>query len=928
MAEGVLVLDAGGRIAECNPAAERILGSPGADLLTKGALVNPPLGVVHEDGSPCSWENFPAAVTLRTGSFQERVVLGLRRPEGLVVWLSINSAPIRRPDGEISGVLCSFSDITQSKQVEHALQRRLDEQEAIHQLSNAVAGAGTLEQVYEIAMTGVQRAAGAERAAVLLFDPDRVIRFKAWRGLSSSYRAAVEGHSPWNATERPAAPILIPDVERDPSLGDLRGAILAEGIRALGFVPLAAGNRLIGKFMIYYDRPHQFEDREIRFLETLSSHLGVAVERKQNEAALRRSEEQFRLLVEVASDIIYRTDASGRFRYVSPVALKVLEYETGDLIKQNYLTVVRPDWHEAARSFYTDQFARRVQSTYFELPLLSRSGREIWIGQHVRLIEQSGQIVGFQAIARDVTDRRRTEDALRESEERFRQLTETIDDVFWLTDAAKTEMIYLSPSFESVWGRPREPIYRNPHAWLDSVEPTDRPRVEEALPLQPTGGYDLEFRIIRPDGEVRWLRDRAFPLRDSGGRVYRIAGVCTDITAHRNLEDRLRQSQKMEAVGQLAGGVAHDFNNLLTVILGNASLLSNDPHLGIDGRGSVAEIASAADRAANLTRQLLTFSRRQVASARPIGLAEIIAGMETLLHRLLGEDALLALRLGPAIPMVRADPGMIEQVVMNLALNARDSMPGGGQVTLELDTVNLEASRPSGGRGLAAGRFVRLTVRDSGLGIPAEDLPHIFEPFFTTKEIGQGTGLGLATVFGIVEQHRGWIEVESEVGSGTTFRVLLPVAEAEDPAPVASDPPATVSGGTETILLVEDEPAVRRLAKIVLQRFGYHVIEADSGPAAQRLWPGIESKVDLLLVDLVMPGGMSGHDLALALRSGRPDLRVLYATGYSDEVVRRRFNFTPGRDFLQKPYSPEGLGAAVRVCLDGPVTEHSASVGR
>ena len=554
MAEGVLVIDATGRIEECNPAAERMLGVPAADLLMREVLGDPRLVLLKEDGQPFLREDFPAAVTLRTGAAQDRVTIGLRRSKDQVAWFLVNSAPICLPgETAVSGVLCSFSDITRSKDVEQTLKLRLDEQEAIYQLSSAIAGARTLEQIYEIALTGVQRAAGADRAAILIYAPDGTIRFGAWRGLSESYRMVAEGFSPWPSSGAQPMPILVPDIELDTDLAQFRNIIVAEGIRAIGFLPLIAGGRLLGRFMIYYDRPHRFDEREVRFLETLSVHVGVAAERQRNDDALHRSEEEFRQLVEVASDIIYRTDAAGRFRYVSPVALKTLDYQAEDLIGQPYAKVIRPDWHQVVQAFYGDQISRGLPSTYFELPLVSRSGREIWIGQHVRLVNDSGSGSGFQAIARDVTDRRRTEEALRESELRFRQLTETINDVFWLTDAARTEMIYLSPAFERLWGRSSDVIYRNPGAWLATIHPDDRARVIEALPRQATGEFDVEFRVIRPDGEVRWVRDRAFPLRDSTGQVYRIAGVSTDVTDRRHARGTAAPVSKNGGRGSVGG---------------------------------------------------------------------------------------------------------------------------------------------------------------------------------------------------------------------------------------------------------------------------------------------------------------------------------------------------------------------------------------
>ena len=919
MAEGVLLVDSGGRVIDSNPAARRILGLQGDVFPTDTRITGHAWRVRDEGGTPVPDGQTPAAVALRTGLPQRDVVLELVRPDQTSIWVSVNAEPIVEPGvSRSTAVVVSFSDVTGFKRTTAALQLRLEEQESVHRLSDAVAGATSLDEVYDIALTGVQRGARADRAAVLLVDADGVMRFKAWRGLSAAYRAAAEGHSPWTADSQNPVPVMIPDTGADQSLGALRGPVLAEGIGALGFIPLIAGTRLIGKFMIYFDGLHQFEEREVRFLQTMSSHLGVAVQRKQSEDALRRREEQFRQLVEVASDVIYRVDDRGRFQYLSPAALALVEAGGPAMVGRRFINLVKPEHRRAVTGFYLDQFRNGVRSSYREFPIVTRSGREFWLGQHVQLVERDGRFVGFQAIARDVTQRRLAEDALRESEERFRQLTETIEDVFWLEDTLNDEVIYLSPSFERTWGIPRETIYRNRRAWLETVDLADRARVAAAHDRLEGGEDEVEFQIVRPDGSKRWIRSRAYPLRTRDGTIYRVAGIATDVTSRRQLEEQLRQSQKMEVVGQLAGGIAHDFNNLLTVIQGNASLLLSEPDLRVDARAELSEIAVAADRAANLTRQLLTFGRRQLPSARSIDLVEAVASMVQLLHRVLGEDVVLETRFAE-VPVVQADPGMIEQIVMNLALNARDSMPAGGRLALGLDGVTISPADLDDHPGGSIGAFARISVSDSGMGIPHAVMPHIFEPFFTTKEIGKGTGLGLATVFGIVEQHRGWIEVDSRVGRGTTFQVFLPAAEHAVPG---SGPAATSPGvaprGSETILLVEDEPAVRRLARTVLERYGYRVIEAESGPAALAAWEAVGPTVDLLLVDLVMPGGMSGRDLAIVLTDRRPDLRVLYATGYSHEVVTRRFNFTVGRDFLQKPYGPKDLAAAVRSCLDHP----------
>ena len=510
-------------------------------------------------------------------------------------------------------------------------------------------------------------------------------------------------------------------------------------------------------------------------------------------------------------------------------------------------------------------------------------------------------------------------EALRESEQRFRQVTESINEVFWLTDVAKQSMIYISPAYEAIWGRSCQEVFDDPMSWTAAIHPDDRARVEQAARTQQASrAYDLEYRIVRPDGEVRWIHDRAFPVSDAAGNVTRVAGVASDITARRELEQQVRQAQKMEAVGQLAGGIAHDFNNLLVVIELHASTLEETLELAPEARDSLQQIVAASERAAQLTKQLLTFSRRAVAQIKETDLGAVTGDLSKLLRRVLGEDVSLETRFASSLPRVRADAGMMEQVLMNLAVNARDAMPRGGRLLVALEAMEIQDPSSEGHPLGRPGCFVCLSVTDTGCGIPEENRARIFEPFFTTKEVGQGTGLGLATVFGIVEEHGGWIELESEVGRGTTFLVYLPAqARAVAPEPRA---PASVPSprGSETVLLVEDDAMVRRVARRTLERSGYRVFEAESGPAALERWRMMPRKVDLLLTDLVMPDGMSGREVAARLGELQPGIKVLYTSGYSKDVVSRRLSLAPGHDFLEKPFSASALAQAVRRRLDQP----------
>jgi two-component system cell cycle sensor histidine kinase/response regulator CckA len=520
-----------------------------------------------------------------------------------------------------------------------------------------------------------------------------------------------------------------------------------------------------------------------------------------------------------------------------------------------------------------------------------------------------------RSLEEDIAARKLAESALRESEERFRQLAENIDDVFWLSNVDKTEFYYVSPRYAAIWGHTCESLYAAPGQWLASIHADDRQRVQDSLPLQLAGGWDDAYRIVRPDGQLRWIRARAYPVRDASGRVYRLAGVSRDITEHRRLEEQFRQAQKMEAVGRLAGGIAHDFNNLLSVILSYTSIVLDQLDPADPVRGDIDEVHRAGERATDLTRQLLAFSRQQVLQPKVLELDRIVLAMEKMLRRLLGEDIELSILTSNTRSKVHADPSQIEQIVMNLAVNARDAMPRGGKLTLETADVELDASYAVEHRGVVPGPYVMLALTDSGTGMDAATRERIFEPFFTTKEVGKGTGLGLSTVYGIVKQSSGHIWVYSEVGHGTTFKVYLPrtdrVLEKDAPAP----PAPTTLRGSETVLLVEDDEQVRLMTRSILRRHGYNVLEAQNGGEAFLIHEKYSARIHLLFTDVVMPR-MSGRELAERLVQTRPEMRVLYASGYAEDAIVHHGVLDAGIAFLEKPITPDALLRRVREVLD------------
>jgi PAS domain S-box-containing protein len=536
--------------------------------------------------------------------------------------------------------------------------------------------------------------------------------------------------------------------------------------------------------------------------------------------------------------------------------------------------------------------------------------------QEVRLLRELADDIGFAlGVHERERERQRAEERRQVAEERFRQLAETIQQVFWMTDLTQRTVLYVSPAYEKIWGRTCESLYASPRLWMDDIHPDDRELAEQAAyERSRRGDYDEVYRIVRPDGVVRWIRNRAFPLRNEAGEPYRLLGVASDITEQRQLEEQLQQAQKMETVGRLAGGIAHDFNNLLTVINGMADLVITSLPDDDPARSDLAQIRLAGDRAAALTGRLLAVSRRQILKPEIVDLNAIIRSMGDMIPRLVGEDIEVVLSLATGLDRVKADPGQVEQVLLNLVVNARDAMPDGGVITIETRNVHLDAGYAADHPGTRPGPHAMVAVSDDGVGMDDQTRKRIFEPFFTTKAQGKGTGLGLSMVYGIVKQSGGSIRVDSEVGHGSSFKVYLPHA-ADAPTPAPAPAPPVAKHGHETVLVVEDEPALRDLTTRVLKAAGYTVLSAASGPLALALLERFEGKVDLVFTDVVMPG-MNGRELADRLTALRPGVRVLYTSGYTEDAILRHGVLDDARRFLSKPYTPSQLRARVREALD------------
>lgn len=637
----------------------------------------------------------------------------------------------------------------------------------------------------------------------------------------------------------------------------------------------------------------------------------------------------------------------------------------------------------------------------------------------------------------------RAQQEVHERDERFRQLADNIDEVFFVMDAQFTETLYINPAYERTWGLSREALYDNPQSFLDPIHPLDRVKLEEYIARIQHGEQPgkIEFRVVQPNNEVHWLLTQAVPIRDTEGAVYRITGIALDVTDSRHasialqesvdrfksltdalfdaieitqdgiireinrgfldtfgydsveevigrpvsdfvdsepieesdrriqrtvegtydvvgrkkdgskiflevtrrghsidgrparitalrdmtqrrlLESQFRQAQKMEAVGRLAGGVAHDFNNLLTVITGFTEIVMSDLTSDDPRRADLEQVRRAAETGAGLTRQLLAFSRQQFIEPRIISVEDVVNQVQKLLTHLIGEDIKLVTKFGPVKSFVHMDPGQLEQAVMNLVVNSRDAMPTGGTLTLETSILELDEQRVSEYWPATVGTYAVLSVSDTGIGMDDAIRAKIFEPFFTTKELGKGTGLGLATVYGIVKQSGGFIWVFSEPGNGATFKIFLPLSE--EAAGLDQEEQSRQSGprGAETLLLVEDSKAVRDIAHRVLEQHGYEVLTVESALQALELVRDFGRPIHLLLTDVVMPE-MSGRTLAEKFAELQPNAKILYMSGYTDDAVIRHGVLDAQARFLQKPFTPTALAKRVRQVLDTNATPH------
>ncbi len=745
---------------------------------------------------------------------------------------------------------------------------------------------------------------------------DRLI-LEISRGLSDESQAAFAmlkfGEAVCGRVAEQRAPIVIEHLQSAlrPEADRLRNL----GIRAYAGFPLLASNRLVGTISFGSMRFDQFDPEDVKVMKAVGDQVAAALERDRLLAELRASNERFQNLIDQAADAMMVYDHFGRMVDCNRRACEYLGYLRSELLELDL------------SAFVVGFDLQKAQAKWAEIPthgLLTittthrrKDGTTFPVEARIGGIQFDSRDL-IIAQVRDITERSEAEAAIRESEERFRQVVENIEEVFWMTDVAKNRVLYISPGYQRIWGRSGQDLYRSLESWSDTIHPEDRERVvKKASESQASGNYNEIYRIVRPDKSVRWIQDKAYPVRDGSGVVTRIVGVAADITEQRHLEAQVRQAQKMEAIGTLAGGIAHDFNNILSAIIGFAELAQF--RLGENDivRSELNGVLEGSRRAAGLVGQILAFSRRHEPRRMPVQLCEVAAESFRLLRATLPAGIQFEVRLPPGLPHILADPNQVHQVIMNLGTNAFQSIGNrNGRITVSADAGMADPFSAVAIAGFKSGPYVHLSITDTGCGMDRGTMDRIFEPFFTTKPAGEGTGLGLSVVHGIMKSHEGTITVSSEPGLGTTFHLYFPSIE-PTPKPTPGEVIPNHRGNGERILLLDDEAPLARLGQQLLESLGYQAI-AHTDPAAILAELSTNpAPFHLLITDMSMPA-MSGIDLALQVNQIRPHLPILLTTGFLGELQTEELTRHGIRKVLGKPFTMTSLAHTVRECLREP----------
>ncbi len=915
--DGVMLTRPDGTILRANRSACRLLERTEDEICRLGRQ-----GLMKHD---------PGVTALLAKRAQDQRVVGqvnFLLPEQRTVLVEFTSGVLPGSEGGPLAYVI-FHDGRPLRDAEERLRRGNRALLMVTQCTEALVRASSETELYRAVCDVIVKTGGYRMVWIGMaeHDAEKTVRPVAWAGHVEDYLATARitwadsprGQGPTGTAVRQRHPVVGWVFESDERLRPWREAAQARGYRCSTALPLFFGEGPAGVITMYSSELETFDPPEYQLLARLAENLAWAVDglrhreaRAQAEERVRHSEAMLRGLADTVPDPLFLKDRDSRWVFVNAAALEVVN-------KTEQAALGRTD-----RELYADPAVgealmandRRVmasgQLATFEESIQAREGQRVYEAIKAPFRDAQGQIVGIVGIARDVSVRHREEADRRRLATAIEQAAEMV-----LVTDAKGAIEYVNPAFERITGYARaEAMGKNPRLLKSGLQDEAFYRDFWATI---SSGQTWQGRLInrRKDGQLFTEEASISPVRDAQGGITAYVAVKRDITRDLALEQQLRQSQKMEGIGRLAGGVAHDFNNILSVIMSFSEVVLNELKVGDPLREDVGEIDKAAQRAAALTRQLLAFSRQQVLQPVRLDLNRVLANLEKMLRRIVGEDVQVQVTLDPALGTVRADPGQIDQVLMNLVVNARDAMAGGGRLSLETRHVEIDAQAAAARPGLRAGDWVVVSLTDSGHGMDEHTRAHLFEPFFTTKEPGKGTGLGLSTVYGIVQQSDGYLTVDSVPGRGSTFSVYLPrTASLEPDEPQASSPSSlTRRGGHETVLLVEDDEAVRNLARRLLAAAGYTVLSAANGGEALLLSEQATGTVHLVLTDVVMPL-LNGRAMVDRLRRARPGLKALYMSGHSDDAIIQHGVLEPGIRFLAKPFTPGVLLAKVREALD------------
>jgi PAS domain S-box-containing protein len=871
---GIIALDLDGAITFGNPEACRILGYTADEL--RGQQMHALVHARRKDGSAYPYGECPIAAALTDGDRHHIDTEDFTRKGGEQFPVTYMSAPMR--DGDtIVGAVVLFRDITNRRAAVEALR---DSEERYRALVSALD-----EGIVVRDPDGALWAANESAVRILGRSADELqgleLGDRHWVNLREDGTPYTDGESPGAYTQRTGRP----------TSRQILGMQIGDRVRWLSM----------------NTRPLFRPGEDAPYSVVIS--LADITEARLAEKALRESEERFRSLAALAPIGIYLVDAEGQLEWANARALEQFEMTLEQARGSGYRAAIAADDLRALEELWRSRDAGVQSSVTVKMGTAAKPRWAEWRGAAIR--NQKGDFTGFVGSLVDVTQ---DVEAQLSRETEYRILVDNATDLV-SRHAEDGTFVFVSPNSAQLLEYPPDELLGT--SLFDLVHPDDREAIAargSSLAERMTG----EVRLLRRGGETVWFEITAWPVREQGsGLVVQTVIVGRDVTekrrAERELRDKeaqLQQAQKMEAMGRLAGGIAHDFNNLLTAIMGYASMLTSGRLMPPAVAGK--EIIEAADRARALTSQLLAFSRKQVMAPTPLDINGVIAGLGTMLERLIGESIKITTDLADDLPAVEFDRGQLEQCLLNLAINARDAMPDGGEIRFA--TRMASVASPRSDVDLGAGRYVELSIADTGVGMSGEVQAQVFEPFFTTKGPGKGTGLGLSTVYGILKQSGGGIAVDSEVGVGTTFTMYLVPSEGCERADETSRLESTAPGGDETILLAEDEPVVRRLAEAQLTELGYRVLVAQDGASALELSDGEDRDIHLLLTDVVMPD-MNGRELARRLHDRRPETRVLYMSGYLDTAIDPSSEEIRSQ-FLAKPFTIATLAATVRSVLD------------